>query len=653
MTEFDKDISALEPEWPLLAWSWPLLRKGIKLTLDALAAWAALSLAALALGQGQPGPRLAIGFVLLALGVILGLRCHHQHYRLIGLNDVRTLLVADLGLALLATLAAPLAWGRPWPEGAALAMGASLLAGPLWLGLRLLVQGLDQWRQGRRGAEAGPWQRTLIVGAGRAGTRLCQELREDPRLRCRVVGFVDDALDKQGVAIQGVPVLGPTELLPVYIKEQRITQVILGMAGVPGARLRELTQTALAAGVQVRTVPGLHDLVGDHPWRPEVRDVAIEDLLRREPVLLDSEALRAAVAGATVLITGAGGSIGGELARRMAALRPGRLVLLGRGENSLWEIQRELARLFPEQVLETALCDIRNRTRLRQVFQGCRPDLVLHAAAHKHVPFLEAFPEEAVENNIFGTRNVAEAARDAGARILVNVSTDKAVNPVNILGVSKRIAEQVVARAAEDGGMRCVSVRFGNVLGSRGSVIPLFREQLRRGGPLTVTHPDMVRYFMTIPEAASLVLQAGLLGDSGKVFVLDMGEPVRIADLAREMTRLSGFAPGVDIAIRYTGVRPGEKLFEELFSAAEVRQTQVHGKIFEAVPDARERAELERGLLALRQALALPEGERQRAMLRAFLALVPSYQPSPSGFGRWQGGSEAQPVPLPELCATA
>jgi len=297
-----------------------------------------------------------------------------------------------------------------------------------------------------------------------------------------------------------------------------------------------------------------------------------------------------------------------------------------------------------------ALCDIRNRARLHQVFDAWRPQVVFHAAAHKHVPYLEQNPGEGIENNIFGTQNVLKAALAAAARIVVNVSTDKAVNPVNVLGVTKRIGEHLVLKAAYDApaGSRYVSVRFGNVLGSRGSVIPLFRDQIRRGGPITVTHPDMVRYFMTIPEAGQLVLQAGILGGSGRVFALDMGEPVHIVDLAKDMARLSGLDPGVDIDIQFTGARPGEKFFEELFTAVEHGKAHVHPKVFEATQDPLDPALLEQGLAALRLTPALPEGARQREMLRWFMRLVPVYRPAPSGLGRYlqaASGTRTQPAP--------
>jgi FlaA1/EpsC-like NDP-sugar epimerase len=480
-------------------------------------------------------------------------------------------------------------------------------------------------------------QRTLIVGAGQAGVQLCRELRSNPDLKSHVVGFVDDAFEKQGVKIQGILVLGHTKLLPTLIKESKATQVILAMPSAPGSRIRELAKVLHPEGVRVKTLPSMESFLGRNAWKPELRDIAIEDLLRREPIQLELEVIHRALMDSVVLITGAGGSIGSELARQVANFQPSRLVLLGRGENSLWEIERELRRLFPKLTLEVELCDIRNSSRLQQAFERWRPGFVFHAAAHKHVHYLERHPEEGVENNIFGTLNVIKAAKSVGTKKLVNVSTDKAVNPTSVLGVTKRIAEFLVLQAAEDevDAGQYVSVRFGNVLGSRGSVIPLFHDQIRHGGPLTVTDPSMTRYFMTIPEASQLVLQAGMLGETGKVFVLDMGEPVRIVDLASDMARLSGLTPGYDIDIQFTGVRPGEKLYEELFTDQEQNKSDVHAKVFEATQEPKNRAVLDRVLLSLEEAMNLPEGLRQQEILHAFKRLVPTYSPSPTGLGKY------------------
>jgi FlaA1/EpsC-like NDP-sugar epimerase len=632
----------------------PGVRRCGKFLLDGVLAASALGLACAILHHAPPAVRGVLAFVILALAVNAVFAFTRQHYRLVGFAEAWALVRGTLALTTLALgLCALDEAFQLGLEGVEVFLPASLITGGLWFTCRVLAMRLHRRRFRPPGGRPGvpgavpEGERTLIVGAGRAGMRLCQELREHPRLRCRVVGFVDDAPEKQGVCIEGVPVLGTTLQLPALLRDRRASLVILGMASAPGARIRELSRQLQASGVRVKTVPGILDLVGDRPWKPEVRDIAIEDLLRREAVNLDAGALRQALEGSVALVTGAGGSIGAELCRRVAGYRPRCLVLLGRGENSLWEVERDLRRLYPGLTLAVALCDIRNRIRLHQVFDAWRPQVVFHAAAHKHVPYLELHPEEAIENNIFGTLNVLKASLAAASRILVNVSTDKAVNPVNVLGVSKRIGEHLVIQAAAEAapGSRYVSVRFGNVLGSRGSVIPLFRDQIRQGGPITVTHPDMVRYFMTIPEAVQLVLQAGILGGTGRVFALDMGEPVHIVDLARDMARLSGLTPGQDIDIQFTGARPGEKFFEELFSEVEPRKSAVHPKVFEAVQDPKDPALLDQGLAALRQVASLPEGARQREILRWLLKLVPVYRPSSNGLGRYL--QEEGPGPRP------
>jgi len=452
-----------------------------------------------------------------------------------------------------------------------------------------------------------------------------------------VVGFVDDALAKQGLRVHGIPVLGTIELLPMIVKEKDIKLIVLAIPSASGHEMRKLAEHTRGLGIPVKTVPGIFNLLGSQNWRPELRDISIEDLLRREPVQLDQESLASVLEDQVVLVTGAGGSIGSEICRQISRFRPSRIVLLGRGETSLWVIERELRQAFPNQPLALELCDIRNPRRLGQVFERWHPSVVFHAAAHKHVPFLEMHPEEAVENNIFGTRNVLAAALALGVGHFVNISTDKAVNPTNVLGVSKRAAELLVAEASHKTPpqSRYVSVRFGNVLGSRGSVVPIFQDQIRRGGPVSVTHADMTRYFMTIPEASQLVLQAGLLGETGKVYVLDMGEPVRIVDLAKDMIRLSGLNPGEDIEIQFTGMRPGEKLYEELFYTADATASAVHPKVYEAMLECRSSLQLTTLLQSLEESLDLPQSERQMALLALFGKLVPSYVPSPNGLGKW------------------
>ena len=616
----------------------PLLRQGVKIVLDGgLAALAWIGCERI-FADTHITPHGALKWTLLALGINLAFQLTLQHYRLIGFRDALRLTLATVTLLVVGaflTIIAP----TMYPHfNLNTVLASALTTGGLWLVLRGALRAKHERSLGLEGLPEGTViKQTLIVGAGRAGLMIAQELKRHPELGVRVIGFIDDALDKQGIRIQGIPVLGPSTLLQRLIKDHEITQVVLAIPSAPGSVIRQLSEATRRAEAEVKTVPGLFNLLGTKNWKPELKDISIDDLLRREPVQLDQTSLSLVLQDAVVLITGGGGSIGGELARQVAAFRPARIVLLGRGENSLWSVERTLRSEFPNQSLSLELCDIRNTSRLRQVFERWHPQVVFHAAAHKHVPYLEAHPEEAVENNILGTLNVLNAAQSVGTHSFVNISTDKAINPTNVLGATKRIAEFLVWRAARQApnGSRYVSVRFGNVLGSRGSVIPIFQEQIRMGGPITVTHPDMTRYFMTIPEASQLVLQAGILGETAKVYVLDMGEPVRIMDLATDMARLSGLVMGRDIDLEVTGIRPGEKLFEELFSPGEDRCSEVHPKIFHAEPEDMNMDLIEEGVSALRMAALENEGARQTQILQWLKRLVPTYAPSPTGLGRF------------------
>jgi FlaA1/EpsC-like NDP-sugar epimerase len=397
------------------------------------------------------------------------------------------------------------------------------------------------------------------------------------------------------------------------------------MPRAPGALVREIVQAAMEAGIQARTVPGLFEILSGRVSVGALREVQIEDLLRREPIHTDLQQVRGLATGETVLVTGAGGSIGSELCRQLAKLDPARLVLLGHGENSIFDVLHELERLAPNLSIVPVIADVRNRERLEEVFARYRPYSVFHAAAHKHVPLMEANPGEAVTNNVLGTRNVAELAAAYGAEHFVLISTDKAVRPTNVMGASKRVAEQIVQTIAETEGKNFVAVRFGNVLGSRGSVVPTFLRQIRQGGPVTITHPEMRRYFMTIPEAVQLVLQAGALGKGGEVFVLDMGQPVKIVDLASDLIRLSGLEPGLDIEIKFTGTRPGEKLYEELFFNSENASPTSHPKVLRA-----RNATLPAGIsIIVDRLLAEARGCKSDDEIRALLRrLVPDYAPA-------------------------
>ena len=617
----------------------PLVRQGVKLVLDAFLAILSWFLCQQLFAEPGTPPHGAWRWTLLALGINLVFQLTRQHYRLIGFRDALRLALATAVLLLLGLVVSMLLHGSGRAYELETAIAAALTTGGLWMLLRGAHRAYYEVTTGGhlRAPDGVVPHRTLIVGAGRAGVIIAEELKRHPELSSEVVGFVDDALEKQGIRIQGTPMLGPSTMLAALIDQYEITQVVLAIPSVAGKVIRRLSDIARSAGASVKTVPGIYNLLGTRSWKPELKDISIDDLLRREPVILDQSSLRLILEDSVVLITGGGGSIGAELARQVAAFRPSRIILLGRGENSLWSSERAMRAEFPNQSLSLELCDIRNPLRLEQAFSRWHPKVVLHAAAHKHVPYLEAHPEEAVENNIVGTRNVLQAALAVGCHTFVNISTDKAINPTNVLGATKRLAEALVLQAAHHApeGARYVSVRFGNVLGSRGSVVPIFQDQIRLGGPLTVTHPDMTRYFMTIPEASQLVLQAGILGETGKVYVLDMGDPVRIVDLATDMARLSGLDPARDIDIQFTGIRPGEKLFEEMFSPQEDQCSEVHPKVFNASLTELPEALLEEGLLGLQAGILLPDGKRQAQILRWLLELVPSYQPSPTGLGRY------------------
>ncbi|MCC6419147.1 MAG: polysaccharide biosynthesis protein [Gemmataceae bacterium] len=422
--------------------------------------------------------------------------------------------------------------------------------------------------------------RTLLIGAGRAGVLVAREIHARPDTGIEPVGFLDDDPSLSGMRIQGLPVLGTTAQLARIARNSRAEQALITIASVPGTVIRRIARLAEESGLTTKIIPPLHEIVGGQINLSKIRQVAIEDLLRRDPVCLDGAEVSALVRGRTVLVTGAGGSIGSELCRIIAGLGPAALVLVEQAENSLFHAHLRLAHSFPHVPIIPCIADICDEARMDQVFGRFQPALVFHAAAHKHVPMMEWNPGEAVKNNVLGTRTIASLADAWGVERFVMISTDKAVNPTSVMGVSKRVAELFIQSFARRSATRFMTVRFGNVLGSAGSVIPIFQEQIARGGPVTVTHPEMKRYFMTIPEACQLVLQAAAMGAGGEIFILDMGEPVKIVDLARDLIRLSGLSAEHDVEIRFTGIRPGEKLFEELFHGAEGADKTRHPRIF-------------------------------------------------------------------------
>jgi FlaA1/EpsC-like NDP-sugar epimerase len=423
--------------------------------------------------------------------------------------------------------------------------------------------------------------RALIVGAGASGTLLLNELqRHFPVQRKLVVGFIDDDSAKQRCAIHGVKVLGTREEISAITDKYNINEIIIAMPSRSREEIRDITRICSSLPVKVSILPGVHEIINGDVTISKIRPVQIEDLLGRKEVKINLEEVAGYLKNEVVLVTGAGGSIGSELCRQVASFQPKSLLLLDHAENNVYEIEMELIKLCPICELVPLVADIRDSERVNQIFDKYNPTVIFHAAAHKHVPLMECNREEAVKNNIFGTKNVAEAADRHGAKSFLLISTDKAVNPTSVMGATKRVAEMVIQSLAKTSKTRFCAVRFGNVLGSRGSVIPLFKKQIEDGGPITVTHPDMTRYFMTIPEAVQLVIQAGAMGDNGEIFVLDMGEPVKITDLALDLIRLSGLEPEKDIKIDFTGIRPGEKLFEEVLTAEEGTMTTKHERIF-------------------------------------------------------------------------
>ena len=509
-----------------------------------------------------------------------------------------------------------------------------VLIGAVRFSFRVAAQ---PWRQGDT-TGVGP-VRTLIYGAGDTGALVLRELHQQRQLNLQVIGLLDDDPAKQGLLIGGRPVLGTRVRLPDLVAEQAVSLIVVAIPSASPALLREVVALCQNLPVRLKILPGIYERVSDEVSLSRLRDVQIEDLLGRDPVQLDLPAIAGHLRDQVVLITGAGGSIGSELCRQVAPFHPKRLVLLGRGEYALFEIQSELARDFPYVPVQVAVADVRHADRMRRVFTETRPDLIFHAAAHKRIEMMEAEPDEAVDNNVFGTRVVAELALEFGVRKFVFISTDKAVNPTSVYGASKRLAERVV-RSLEGRGTHFVVVRFGNVLASRGSVIPIFQRQIAAGGPVTITHPDMVRYFMTIPEAAQLVVQAGAMGEGGEVYVLDMGEPVKILAVARSLIRLSGLDPDHDIKIVITGPRPGERLHEELLTAEEGTTVTHHRRIFAARTEPLD-------LPRFRQQLAELQGLLQDASREALVAklreMLSTYDP---GRGVPSATGEAPPTPV-------
>lgn len=465
-------------------------------------------------------------------------------------------------------------------------------------------------------------RRCLIIGAGDAGAMAAREIQQNNQLALKVAGFIDDDPAKQNRILYGIPVLGTRADIPRLVKRHNAAEIIIAMPSASGQTIREIARIAKKTRVRLRILPGIYD--SGRGLMASLRDIRMEDLLGREAVKIDLNEIAGYLKEKTVMITGAGGSIGSEMCRQIINYEPTRLIIVDNCENNLFDIQQEL---INRDLITTELCtvllDVKNRSKLQAVFKKYHPQVVFHAAAYKHVPMMEVHPDEALQNNVYGTKNVAQMADEFGCETFIFISTDKAVNPSSVMGATKRIAELVVKDLNRSSKTRFASVRFGNVLGSRGSVIPTFIKQIEHGGPVTVTHPDMTRYFMTIPEAVSLVFQAGALAKGGEIFVLDMGEPVKIADLARDLINLAGYEPDKDIQIQYTGVRPGEKLYEELFTDREGMQSTKHERIFISQKQLDEKYE---GILNTINILNQNPISTRKEVIKLVANLIPEYQ---------------------------
>ena len=531
-------------------------------------------------------PALLLFFLLIKIPVFGLFRQYRGWWRYVGISDlygiVRASLISTCLIVVLwftfgqiASIRAYLPPGMDRPaEGVCIAdMFATVL---ILGGLRIVIR---LYYEAFRTAESGRLKRFLIVGAGNAGEALSREIVRMPVVQYEIIGFIDDDPVKQGTHIHGIPVLGAVEQLPKVCEERKIEEIAIAMPSASPRQLRRVIQVCEGTKIRFRTVPSITDIVSGKLRVSQIRDVDINDLLGRESVQLDLDLIETFSKAKTVLVTGAGGSIGSEMCRQLCHFNPKRLLLIEQAENPLFYIERELRKRFPGIDIEALVCNITDKNRVNEIFKEYQPQVVIHAAAHKHVPLMELNPGEAIKNNVVGTQILADAADRYGSMNFVMISTDKAVNPTSIMGSSKRIAEMYIQDLSRTSKTHFVTVRFGNVLDSEGSVVPIFKKQIAEGGPVTVTHPDMKRYFMTIPEASQLVLQAASMGKGGEIFVLDMGEPVRIQDLARELITLSGFRPEEDIEIVYTGLRAGEKLFEELSIEGEDMQRTRHPKI--------------------------------------------------------------------------
>lgn len=465
-------------------------------------------------------------------------------------------------------------------------------------------------------------KRILIIGGGNAGSIIIKELMSQPELKSHPVAIIDDDRKKLGSKINGVPIVGTREDIVNTVNCRKIDEIILAIPSATKSTINEIYSECSGTHCKIKILPSVRQLIDESVTTQKIRNVNIEDLLGRDPVDLDIGEISSYLEGKAVLVTGGGGSIGSELCRQIASFHPRQLIILDNYENNAYDLQNELLYIHPNLSLTVVIANIREKQRLEIVFRKFKPDVVFHAAAHKHVPLMELNPTEAIKNNVFGTLNLAECADKFGVKKFVLISTDKAVNPTNIMGATKRMAEMIIQASSRYSSTEFTAVRFGNVLGSNGSVIPLFRKQIEKGGPVTVTHPKMTRFFMTIPEAAQLVIQAGAMAKGGEIFVLDMGQPVKIYELAKNLIRLSGYEPEVDIKIQFSGLRPGEKLFEELLLEEEGIQATKNNKIFIAKPVFTDLAMLKREIGVLNEVIT----NNADSVMDYMTNIVPTYK---------------------------
>ncbi|MBI5840244.1 MAG: polysaccharide biosynthesis protein [Chloroflexi bacterium] len=537
-------------------------------------------------------------------------------------NELRLITVAVSAASVLTSgvMLAIITFGHIVPGMPRSALGIDWLLSLVLIGgsrftLRILAEQSAMPRNGKS-------RRVLIIGAGDAGALVARELQKSSQINFVPIGFLDDDPAKQRQEIYGVPVIGRVRDLADVLDNHQTDEVIIAIPSAPGRLVRLVNDVCRLKGIPSRTIPGIFELIGGKVSVNRLREVDITDLLRRDPIKIDDRLVGSTLSGKRVLITGAGGSIGREISRQVARWSPAELVLLGHGENSIFEALLELSENFPSLPIHPVIADVRDPNRIQEVFKQHRPEVLFHAAAHKHVPLMEANVEEAVTNNVLGTRNIVEAANRHGVERLVLISTDKAIRPVNVMGATKRLAEMIVLDAAHRNGRAYSVVRFGNVLGSRGSVVPRFKNQIARGGPVTVTHPDMRRYFMIIPEAVHLVLQAASMGQGGEVFLLNMGQQVRILDLAEDLIRLSGLEPGRDIEITFTGIRPGEKLSEDLWEEGMQFQPTAHPEIYRAAEE--EHVDSDKLSRAVEQLAHLSHQAETDSLIRVLDESIPS-----------------------------